>query len=200
MEEVQQNVQQAINVADQGMQMAFANPYINAAVITFLILYGALAAPALPPMIAKLFDYTWFKIIMIACILLIARHNPIVALLMAVVFFLSIQTLSKWKLGALAQQVTVQRKAREAGAQAQAEVQSQAQAVPVFGGNVSKSPVSISAAAPMHSASQEISADANETEVSGLVGRAQEYMGAQGMSGISGYSGQGLGANYDSSF
>lgn len=74
------------------------NEYVAGALTIFLILYASLAAPKLPDYIAKLFDYTLFKIIIFFLIVYMHKKNPTVALVAAIALMVSLMTLDKLKL------------------------------------------------------------------------------------------------------
>lgn len=76
------------------------NPYVSGALTIFLIVYASMAAPKLPHHIAKLFDYTLFKLLMFFLIVYISKKNATVALVAAVALMVSIMTLDRIKVGA----------------------------------------------------------------------------------------------------
>ena len=76
------------------------NPYVSGALTIFLIVYASMAAPKLPHYIAKLFDYTLFKLLMFFLIVYISKKNATVALIAAVALMVSIMTLDRLKVGA----------------------------------------------------------------------------------------------------
>ena len=71
------------------------NKYVAAIVRVFLILYAGLIAPKLPSGLAKLFQNSVFKVVVLFLIVYIAMKDPVVALLVAVGFTISIVTLNK---------------------------------------------------------------------------------------------------------
>jgi hypothetical protein len=206
-----EQVQSFLDESNRSLNVFFANPYVNASIITFLILYGALAAPALPPVFAKMFDFTLFKMFILALILIVNYHNPVIGILMAVGFFLSLQCLSRYKANAVAVQVTLMRRD---GSQSQSEPkQSAAEEVvvsPPMSVNIQPSMMS-SASVPIAATmtvsppmptllAQSSSSEASNVQVSGLAGRADQYMGAQGMDAPYGFSGPVMGADYTNSY
>lgn len=70
------------------------NPYVSGLLRIFLIVYGGLAAPHLPPAVLKWFDYVPFRILLLALIVWTANHDPAIAVLIAVAFFVSVNTLN----------------------------------------------------------------------------------------------------------
>lgn len=71
-----------------------SEPTILAVLRMMLIVYGALAAPHLPTAVLKWFDYVPFRIGVIALILWTTQRDPITAILMAMGFYASINTLN----------------------------------------------------------------------------------------------------------
>jgi hypothetical protein len=74
------------------------NEYVTAALSLFLIIYAGLAAPKLPESVAKLFDYTAFKLVIFFGIVYVSRKNPTVALIASVGLLVSLMTLNRYKL------------------------------------------------------------------------------------------------------
>ncbi|MEX0597792.1 MAG: hypothetical protein WD512_14970, partial [Candidatus Paceibacterota bacterium] len=91
-------IQEYLDTLNYGLQDGLSNPYVASLVKIFFIMYAGMLAPKLPGAVAKLFDYTVFKILVLALILYINNFSPDVAILMAVAFFISLQTLSRIKL------------------------------------------------------------------------------------------------------
>lgn len=91
---------------DKLLSTALSNPYAAGALQLFLVLYAGMAAPSLPPMIARLFDNSLFKIAVLAMVLVVNKYNTTVALLTAVGFMLSLSTLSKYRVFQLASDVS----------------------------------------------------------------------------------------------
>lgn len=95
-------VNSVLKVADSYLSVLHTNQYVSATVSIFLILYASLAAPKLPPFIASLFENTLFKVLIFFLILAVRSYNPTVALLVAIGFLISLQTLSKYRIFAMA--------------------------------------------------------------------------------------------------
>jgi len=74
------------------------NPYVSGALIVFLVVYAAMAAPRLPNYIAKLFDYTLFKLFIFFLIVYVSKKNATVALVASVALMVSLMALDKLKL------------------------------------------------------------------------------------------------------
>ena len=75
------------------------NEYVSTGLFVFLILYASVAAPKLPRYVAKLFDNTFFKLVILFLIAYVSRKNPTVALVAALGLMISIMTLNKYELG-----------------------------------------------------------------------------------------------------
>lgn len=91
--------QQFDNTVNGWMSFVDNNPYISGALSLFLVMYAGLAAPKLPESIAKLFDNAWFRLVVFFLIIYSAKKNPTVAIIAAVGLMISMQTLSKLKIG-----------------------------------------------------------------------------------------------------
>jgi len=74
------------------------NPYVSAPLTLFLILYGALARPDLPDFIMDLFDSAIFRMLILFLIAFTASKNPQIAIIVAVVFTLTMNLLSEKKM------------------------------------------------------------------------------------------------------
>jgi len=89
-------------VADSYLSVLHTNPYVSGTLSVFLILYASLAAPTLPPFIASLFENSIFKVLIFFLILAVRSYNPTVALLVAIGFLISMQTLSNHRVFSMA--------------------------------------------------------------------------------------------------
>jgi hypothetical protein len=69
-------------------------PGVSAFIRLFLILYGAMIAPALPDSLLKWFHFVPFKIMVLFLIVYTANHDPATAILIAVAFYTSLNILS----------------------------------------------------------------------------------------------------------
>ena len=70
-------------------------PYVSSVLKLVLILYGSLAAPKLPPSFGPVFSNTFFIVIVMSLIAWVGNHDPALALIIAVVYFMSIKHLTK---------------------------------------------------------------------------------------------------------
>lgn len=73
------------------------NDYIKTGLSLFLLLYASLAAPQLPNYIAKLFDYTLFKLFIFFLIIYVSKHDPTIAIIAAIAVMVSLLTLNRYK-------------------------------------------------------------------------------------------------------
>jgi len=149
---------------DSVLNQAFANPTFTAVVTLFIVLYAGLAAPDLPDFIADLFDFTLFKMLILTLILLINNYSPRVAIITAVAFFISLQTLSRLRLRRLAKDVLTLGKGgngetEDDGAEAP-EAEELGDGEELMSYNMGPG---------------------GYTQVSGMAGRGIEYQGPQGM-------------------
>jgi len=183
-------VQNSLGQVDMALNQVLSNPYVSAFLTMFVILYAALAAPKLPVQVAALFDYTVFKIFVLVMILFVYNYNRTVALVTAVAFFLSLQTLSRYKVNHVAQQVAQVRAVSQAQAQAQAEQHPEEKAT---GAEMGES-VEATAIGSGPGYTPGTADFAGETQVSGLAGRTKYYHGPQGMNHPVGYAGSHAGA------
>jgi len=71
-----------------------SNPYVTAIIAVFAIAYAAIVAPKLPGPIAMLMDYTVVRIIILFLIAYMANSNPTAALMIAIAFLVSMNTLT----------------------------------------------------------------------------------------------------------
>lgn len=95
-------VNNAVNFFDSSVNDAMfyvkKNEYFSTALILFLIVYAGVAAPKLPVRIARLFDNTLFKVLLLFLIAYSSRNNPTVSIVAAVGLMVSLHTLNRIKL------------------------------------------------------------------------------------------------------
>lgn len=82
---------------DQAIDAVNKNEHISAALTLFLILYAVLIAPQLPEPFANLFDKWWFRLVFLFLIIYTARNNPTLAIVGAIGFMISLETLNRIK-------------------------------------------------------------------------------------------------------
>jgi len=71
------------------------NTYVSGFIRIFIILYAVLAAPQLPPWIAKLFHHSVFQIVMFALIAYTATKDISISILIALAFFVSFHSYTR---------------------------------------------------------------------------------------------------------
>lgn len=71
-----------------------AHPFVVMFLYIFFIMYASFLAPKLPPFMIKLFENKIFRILMIALIIYIGIKDPVMAIIMAVGFVITIQSLN----------------------------------------------------------------------------------------------------------
>lgn len=74
----------------------FNNEYIKIGLAVFLLLYASMAAPKLPGYIAKLFDYTLFKLFIFFLIIYISKQDATLAIITAIAIMAALMALSKF--------------------------------------------------------------------------------------------------------
>lgn len=179
-----ETIQNLLDTMNLNMARFVANPYISAILLIIVIMYAGMAAPVLPKWMAHLFDYTVFKILILALILFVFNFNPSLAIIMAIAFFITLQTLSRWKLNDFAGEVT--RIKKIVGLKAEAEKKEE--------GPVKEDQASFDAMYGLSNAGE----TNMDTQVSGLAARTPYYDGPQGMEHPVGYTTdmQGADANF----
>lgn len=98
-------VTSAINVADKYLSVLHTNPYVSGALGLFLVMYAGMAAPALPASIAGLFENSLFKLAILSLVLIMRNYNPTLAILVAIGFVISMNTLSNYRIFAMASEL-----------------------------------------------------------------------------------------------
>ena len=93
------NLQSAISNTEFNLKEMLTNPYARVSLRVFLGLYAAFAAPKLPKNLALLMDSTVIRIIFATLIVYIGfKEDPLTALMLAIVFVVTLQTADKYKL------------------------------------------------------------------------------------------------------
>jgi hypothetical protein len=178
-------IQEYLDTLNYGLQDGLSNPYVASLVKIFFIMYAGMLAPKLPGAVAKLFDYTVFKILILALILYINNFSPDVAILVAVAFFISLQTLSRIKLFDFAGQYAQAKKFL--GLQKDQEATAAAAAIALQ--QKTESPIE------GNDEMENYGLEVTDTQVSGLATRTNQYMGPQGLEHPMGYGGELEGAD-----
>jgi hypothetical protein len=84
------------------------NPYVAGVIAILVVVYGSFMAPHLPESVAGWFANPIFKIICIFLILFVHRINPVISIVLALAFIISVQTMSRYKVVGAAQQMILQ--------------------------------------------------------------------------------------------
>jgi hypothetical protein len=87
-----------LNDLQSMLEQQFTNPYILGIVKLLIILYSCLVAPTLPVEILAIFDNTIVKILVLVLIFYSASIEPMMAILLGVGLFITLQTLNNVKL------------------------------------------------------------------------------------------------------
>ena len=87
-----------MNSVNEALNEVFSNPYSKTILTMFLVLYGGLAAPKLPKVIADLFDNDVFRVIILAAVVYMGNRDPKLAIMIAMGFVISMNTLSNYKM------------------------------------------------------------------------------------------------------
>ncbi len=95
-----------LKTLDNSLSVLKTNTYVSSIVVLVITLYAALAAPSLPAWLAKLFESTTFKLAFMVVLLLVNNYSPRVAILVAVAFMVSMQTLSKYRIYTMANELS----------------------------------------------------------------------------------------------
>jgi hypothetical protein len=82
------------------------NPYVVGVVAILAIVYGGLMAPQLPPTVAAWFGNPIFKVLFIFLILAVRNYNPTVAILLTLGLIISMQTLNRYRVFTMANEVS----------------------------------------------------------------------------------------------
>jgi hypothetical protein len=82
------------------------NPYVIGTIAIMSVIYGSYMARQLPPNIAVWFDNPLFRVLFIAMILIVRQVSPAVAILLALGLIISIQTLNRYKIFTMANEVS----------------------------------------------------------------------------------------------
>lgn len=93
------SLQQAISNTELNLKQLLTNPYARVSLRVFLGLYAAFAAPNLPKNLALFLDSTVIRIIFASLIVYVGyKEDPLTALMLAIVFVITLQTADKYKL------------------------------------------------------------------------------------------------------
>ncbi|KAI9190675.1 uncharacterized protein BJ171DRAFT_591345 [Polychytrium aggregatum] len=88
-----QNIQSSTQNVNSVLTHELDNPVFNSLLTIALVLYGGLAAPALPQSIQNLFNKVWFKLLIMFLIVWTASHDKVLALALAIAFYASLNVI-----------------------------------------------------------------------------------------------------------
>lgn len=94
-----------VGTADKFLSTIYSNTYVTQGAGLLLILYAALAAPQLSAQVAGLFENSLVKLSILSMILISLNYNPTIAILMAIGFVISMNTLSNYRIFAMANEL-----------------------------------------------------------------------------------------------
>ena len=83
------------STVNSAFQPVTSNPVLWNFIKLFLILYGGLAAPSMPPRLAPYFTNSYFRIAFMALIIWVADRDPSMSIMIAVAYFLTLKYLLK---------------------------------------------------------------------------------------------------------
>ena len=90
---------------DNFLGKTIGNTYVQTFLIVFFIVYGVFIAPKLPTFLAILFRNPLFKALVMFAILILWNYSPQVAIVIAIAFLISMQTLQRYQLFNVVQNV-----------------------------------------------------------------------------------------------
>ena len=99
---------QAIHAFDKSVGEVLNNQYFAYGAKIFFVLYAAFMADNLPLGAAEVLNHALVRLFIILCIAYCARHDPVLAIIAAIAFVISIQNLNRMKLSALNTQAQYQ--------------------------------------------------------------------------------------------
>ena len=79
------------------LKKVLTNPYFSAGVALIAISYASAVAPKLPQSFMKVLDNPIFKIIFLIIVALVAGYNPMVAIIVAIAFVVTLTYISEYK-------------------------------------------------------------------------------------------------------
>lgn len=77
------------------LSILHSNPYIKASITLFLMLYGSMARPELPPVVKNLFKNQMFRLFILAMVVYNGNRNPEIAIVTALAFVITMNILSE---------------------------------------------------------------------------------------------------------
>lgn len=74
------------SVGNNTISSFFQNDIVNSVISLLLILYGSLAKPDLPDFVVKIFENSFFRVLVLSLVVYKGNNDPTLALMIAVVF------------------------------------------------------------------------------------------------------------------
>lgn len=170
-----ESVQNTLNTTSEAVGNFLSNTWVTAFVFMFVLVFASTAAPRLPPSIASIFQYTWVKVLFIALILYMNQINSGIAILLAIIFFFGLQSLSQTRMFNFMDHLN------ESTAQLKKKYQEMVARQQGQQSEVPPTPRQISAFNPNMTDFDGVE------QVSGVVERSPDYFGPQGMENPSGF-------------
>jgi hypothetical protein len=96
-----------LDSTESGLGNLLNNTYVSVSLKVFLALYAAFVAPQVSKNFAIFMDSTIVRVIFAALIVYSAIHDPITAILLAIVFVITLQTAAKYKIYSTSESVLV---------------------------------------------------------------------------------------------
>lgn len=74
------------SVGNNTISSFFQNDIVNSVISLLLVLYGSLAKPELPDIVVKIFENSFFRVLVLSLVVYKGNKDPTLALMIAVVF------------------------------------------------------------------------------------------------------------------
>jgi hypothetical protein len=95
---VSKGVNKVLDTTENKLGDLLDNSYVSVSLKVFLALYAAFVAPEVPKNFALLMDSTIVRIIFAALIVYSALKDPVIAILLSIIFVITLQTAAKYKI------------------------------------------------------------------------------------------------------
>lgn len=96
--DVSKRLESGVKLLDSRLSKLVSNPYVAVSLKVFICLYAAFAAPSLPKNVALLLDSTIVRVIFAALIVYSAIKDPVLSILLAIAFIVTLQKAGEYKL------------------------------------------------------------------------------------------------------
>jgi len=98
MDQFNTSFQGLLDNTDLSLKSALANPYVLVSLKVFLGLYAAFAAPNLPKNLALMMNSTVVRVLFASLIVYSTFKDPVLAILLAIIFIVTLQTADRYQL------------------------------------------------------------------------------------------------------